>query len=55
MKIKLLDEVLKHDHLDINKEYEVVRVEYEIDDMYYIVKNQLNKEIAIHELLAKEI
>lgn len=55
MKIELLDEVSKHDYLDINKEYEAVRVEYERDDMYYIIKNQLNKEIAIHELLAKEI
>ena len=34
MKIKLLDEILKHDHLDTNKEYEVVRIEYERDVLH---------------------
>lgn len=55
MKVKLLDEVLKHDHLDIEKEYEVIRTEEIRDDLYYIVLNERNEEVGVHELLAKEI
>lgn len=55
MKIKLFDEVLAGLGLDINKIYEVVSTEIEDDDLYYIVKNEKNEYVDIHELLAEVI
>lgn len=55
MKIQLLDKVLEIYGLDINKEYNVIRTETIQDDLYYIIINNKNKEVGVHELLAKEI
>ncbi|MEK3956092.1 hypothetical protein [Psychrobacillus sp. FSL K6-1464] len=53
--IKLLDDVLKIDDLDMSKTYEVIRTKIERDDLYYIVINEKGGEVAVHELLASEI
>jgi hypothetical protein len=55
MKIKLLDEFLKIYYLDVNKEYEVIRTETKRDDLYYVVIDEKGIEVAVHELLAREI
>lgn len=55
MNIKLLDEVVKNDDLDISKKYEVARTEVVQDDLYYVVINEKGKEVSVHELLAREI
>lgn len=55
MKIKLMDNVLEQDGLDLKNEYEVIKTETVRDDLYYIVINETGKEIEVHELLAKKI
>lgn len=55
MKIKLLDEVLEIDDLDVSKEYEVVRTEHIHDDLYYVVINEKGEEVAVHEMVSSDI
>ena len=55
MKIKLLDNVLEQDDLNINRHYEVIRAKNVRDDMYYIVINDNGKETAVHELLVSKV
>lgn len=55
MQIKLLDQVLEQDGLNIEKTYPVVRTETMRDDLFYVVENEMGMEVHVHELLAKEI
>lgn len=55
MKIKLLDEVLKNDDLDISKEYEVIRTLSEEDDLYFVVINEKGKEVGVHEMVSSPV
>lgn len=55
MRIELLDNVVETDGLDITKTYEVLRTETVRDDLYYMVQNDAGIEVAVHELVAKEM
>lgn len=54
MKIKILDKT-KADKLTVGKEYNLIKREINKDDIFYLIKNDENKNIYVNEMIADEI
>lgn len=55
MKIKILDNVLRHKGLTVGKEYTVINTIVDKDDVFYVVKNDKGEKVNVIEGLVKEL
>ncbi|MCD3217866.1 hypothetical protein G8S55_11620 [Clostridium botulinum C] len=55
MRIKILDNVLRHKGLTVDKEYTVINTIIDKDDVFYVVKNDNNITVNVIEGLVKEL